>query len=117
MKCHNCKFRAVLTTDEPCVDCKYCPLGTADYFEPAELKVLTAEEWFYDTYGCEDDEANKTFAPYSIYAYNAARDNWRLEMWLEFKKYLDDRKYVGMPEISAPLSLELAVKHLKPSNK
>ena len=107
MKCHNCKFRAVLTTDEPCVDCKYWPVGTEDYFEPAELKVLTAIEIALKFPSGSD----------TVDVIEYSHDNGRFEMWLEFKKYLDDRKYVGMLEISAPLSLELAVKHLNPKNK
>lgn len=80
---------------------------------PAETKVLTAGEWTEkrrestkgDHWGTQDIEC----------AFNDGHQNGRLEMWLEFKKYLDEKEYQEQASISHPFSLEKAIEKLKPN--
>ena len=83
----------------------------------AEKKVLSGEEWFSNEYGCQNDEDNQMFAPYSIYAYNNGDKNGQLREWqrpeqVELREAVND--YIERKGIACYRRIEKAIKTMKP---
>ena len=80
-----------------------------------EPKVLTADQFLFQAEICHACRHAKCFTDNQIF--DAGHKNGRLEMWLEFKRYLDDKEYNRAVSFElVPLSLEKAIDDLKPLN-